>query len=302
MTPMNSSNFPSLLTKQLTLIFGQERDQYPLTYPKYFDEINSNQSFEQYQEVGAFKKFTAKAQGTNSNLQNAAQGLKTILTNISYSSGFEVTHELQEDDLYNIIQSFPGDLAQAGMRTKEIVATNILVNAFNVSFPGVDGLPLASVAHPTIDGPTYANRPVNGASLSETSLRDDFIGIQNLVDSRGEKMMATPQCLIIEKTNRFQAQKLMLSTHEVATANNAINPVGPGTDYFPKGYVVPQYLTSPFAYFIRTNVKGLIFQNREDYRLMDVTVIRQLVQQYIGFYRAAWGWYDPRSIWCNPGI
>jgi len=300
--PMNTGNFPSLLTKQLTLVFGARRDQYPLTFTKYMDEVPSKQSFEQYQEIGAFKKFAAKPQGTNSNLQNAAQGLKTILVNVSYSSGFEITHELQEDDLYNIVQSFPSDLADAGMRTKEIIATNILVNGFSMSFLGADGQPLFSVSHTTIDGGTYANRPVNGASLSETSLRDDFIGIQNFVDARGEKMMATPQCLIIEKKNRFQAQKLMLSTHEVATANNAINPVGPGTDYFPKGFVVPQYLTSPYAYFIRTNVKGLVYQNREDYRLMDVTVIRQLVQQYIGYFRSAWGWYDPRSAWGNPGI
>lgn len=301
--PMNTSNFPALLFPQLKEVFGLNYKSYNLQFPKVFDTETSDKYTELRQEVGAFGLFQVKPQGQNSALDQGGQGFQTALTNIIYSLGFEVTHELVEDDQYGVIRRYPKELAVSAQQTKDVVAQNILNNGFDTNYPGADGLPLFSTAHiVALTNGTYANRPASGSSLSETALRFARTTISNLVDSKGKKIMVQGRKLIVPPNLVFTARKLLKSTYEAETANNAINPTGPGQGELPEGIVELNFLSSDVAWFIRTDAPGLIYQNREENRFMEEMQVRALVKQFFSYYRCAFGWYDPRSAYGNPGL
>lgn len=298
---ITTSTFPALLVEQLRLTFGLEYEEYPTEFEAFYDMEKSNKAFEFYQEVGGLQLFKVKPQGQNINFDTPGQGFLTTLTNVSYGNGFAVTHEMEEDDLYNVINKLPKDLAMSARQTKEIFAQNVLNDGFTTLTVGADGVCLFNVSHPTIDAGVYKNRPTLGSSLSETSLNTDCVNISNLINARGRKIMVVGKLLVIPRELENTAKKLLISTHEAATANNAINPFARQGGLLPKGYKTCHFLTNPAAYFIRTSCDGLVYQNREDIRFMEDVEKRQLVKIFTAFYRAAWGWYDPRSIYGNPG-
>lgn len=301
--PMNTSMFPALLYPQLKEIYGLEYDNYPLQFPMVFDTESSDKYTELRQELGAFGLFQAKPQGSNANLDQGGQGFQTVMTNIAYSLGFEVTHELEADDQYGQIRKFPKELAISAQQTKDVVAQNILNNGFDTNYPGADGLPLFSTSHiVALTNGTIANRPTSGSSLSETALRFARTTISNFVDAKGKKIMVKGRKLVVPPNLVYTARKLLKSTYEAETANNAVNPVGPGMGELPEGIVELNFLSSDVAWFIRTDAPGIIYQNREEYRLMEDTQVRAMVKQYFAYYRCAFGWYDWRSMFGNPGI
>lgn len=113
--------------------------------------------------------------------------------------------------------------------------------------------------------------------------------------------MVKGDMLIVPQSKDVQAQKLMKQELQVGTANNDINPFGRAQGRLPKGYVVSQFITNDNYYFIRTNVKGLVFQSREKARIMEDLLQRSMQKEVVSYMRFGVGCYDFRSIYGNPG-
>jgi hypothetical protein len=167
---------------------------------------------------------------------------------------------------------------------------------YNASVGG-DGVALFSTAHP-IDGTTIANRPTVDVDLNETSLLNAGIQIRSTWrDNAGLKIYARGKKLVIPVALEPVAIRLFRSELRPGTATNDVNAIMGMNDSFKEGYIVNDYLTSSFAWYLTTNIDGLIFMNRKPYEMdmsVEFTTDNLLVK---GYQRYSFGYYDWRAIW-----
>jgi hypothetical protein len=187
--------------------------------------------------------------------------------------GYAITRKAIDDNLYKAEFGPSNDgLMESFKETEEVYAANILNTAttFNTVVAG-DGVSLVNLAHP-IDGLTIANQPSPDTSLNETALLNALITIRtNWKDNAGLKIHARGRKLIVPTNLEPVAIRLFRSELRVGTGNNDVNAILGMEQSLKDGYMVYDYLTSPFAWFVLTNHDGLVFFHRKRFE-MDMSV------------------------------
>jgi hypothetical protein len=212
---------------------------------------------------------------------------------------YAITRPAIDDNLYK--QEFgPNNdgLMDAFKETEEVYAANILNTGttFNPAVQG-DQVSLINTAHP-IDNGTIANQPSPDVSLNETSLLNAAITVRSTwknyaglkIHARGEKLIVPPNLEPI-------AARLFRSELRVGTGNNDINAVKEMEQSFKGGYMVYDYLTSSFAWFVLTNIPGLVFFHRKAFETdmsVEFSTDNLLVK---GYQRYVPTYYDWRHIY-----
>jgi len=150
-------------------------------------------------------------------------------------------------------------------------------------------------------GGTISNRAVIDSDLSEASLEQACIDIAGLVNDRGLLISIMPKTLIVPKELIFEAHRILNSTLQNDTANNAINALRT-MNIFPGGAKVNHYLTDADAWFIRTNCpEGMKYKNRKDDTFASDNDSDTFNIKFYAYFRASFGMSDPRSIYGNAG-
>jgi len=233
--------------------YGMAYSEHSPEYPAIFAYNKSSRNFEEEVGITGFGLASVKSEGTSISYDTQYQGYIQRYTHITYGLGFIITREMVEDDLYDVVSKRRSRALAFSMRqTKEIVGANILNRAFSNSYVGPDGVELCSAVHPNVSGGTWANELATAADLSETSLEQACIDIGNLENDRGLKVAIRPLRLIIPIQLEFEAGRILKSTLQNDSANNAIN-VLKATGKFPGGVHVNHYLTDTDAWFIITD-------------------------------------------------
>jgi phage major head subunit gpT-like protein len=119
---------------------------------------------------------------------------------------------------------------------------------------------------------------------------------QNFRDIAGLKIFARGRKLIIPPTLEPVAIRLTKTELRPGTANNDVNAIISTAGGLPEGYMVNDYLTSNYAWFLLTNIKGLVYMERVPYEMdmqVDFTTDNLLVK---GYERYSFGYYNWRSI------
>jgi len=294
----STTNFGELLEPGLAEIYGQTYERFQMMHSSIFEMRTSTRAFEESLSIGSFGTLPVKDQGTSVTYADPKQNWKDVLTNETRGLGFVVTREMHEDDQYQKIVNYTRSLADSVAETIEINAANVLNNGFDSSVrTGGDGLELLSDAHLLGEGGTWRNELSSAADLSTTSLEQALIDIGDMVDDAGKKMHARAETLIVPNELAWTASKLLDSTQEPDTANNAVNP---GHGIMP--FKVWNYLTDEDAWFIKTNIRGgLVHYTR---RAPDFTRDNDFDTENAKFkatYRAIDGWDDPRGVFGSPG-
>jgi hypothetical protein len=83
------------------------------------------------------------------------------------------------------------------------------------------------------------------------------------------------------------------------TADNDVNAIFSTAGGIPEGYMVMDYLTSSFAWFLLTNIPGLAFMDRIPFETdmqVDFTTDNLLVK---GYQRYSFNYFNWRAIWGN---
>jgi hypothetical protein len=179
------------------------------------------------------------------------------------SLGYIITRKAVEDNQYKS-EFNPSNLGLQDVfaTTKEIYAANI----FNVGTTfdatvGGDGVALFSTVHP-IDTGTVANKPTVEVDLNESTLLTAMTTIRNnWVDERGIKIVARADCLLVPAALEPVAVRLLRTALRPGTNDNDVNAiqhVGGGL----RDYIVNEFLTSNFAWFVKTDKRGLIYYDR----------------------------------------
>jgi phage major head subunit gpT-like protein len=298
---ITTGTHPKLLWPGLKKIWGDAYNDKPMMFSEVFDVQSSDKAYEETQEITGFGLAPVKPEAGSISYDTTVNGYTTRFTNVTYGLGFIVTEEAVEDNQYKAQAEKRTRALKRSMRhTKETVFANILNRAFTAAFAGGDGKEMIATDHPTANG-SQSNELTVAADLSETSLEDLFIQMMNATDSRGLRIALMPKKLIVAPANAFNAERILKSTLQNDTANNAVNAIR-SKGLLTEGAISWAFLTDADAWFVKSDIndgllafnrRALDFQKDGDFETGNFK--HKATERYSG------GWDDWRGIWGSPG-
>jgi len=297
--PVALSQIRDLLLPGLWGVSGK----YPMIerqWPKIFKVHNSNMALERRVHTRYLGLAQLKQEGAPVSFDNAA-GQRFVFNaeHFEIGLGYAITRKAIDDNLYKGEFGPSNDgLLESFKETEEIYAANVF-NAgttYNAATGG-DGVALFSPSHP-IDGSLIANQPNPDVDLSESSLLNALITIRSTWrDYAGLKIHARGRKLIVPPQLEPVALRLFRSELRPGTADNDVNAVLGMNESLKEGFMVFDYLTSAFAWFVLTNHEGLVFFNRKPFETdmnVEFTTDNLLVKGYMRYIPTHFDW---RAVW-----
>lgn len=304
MGTINTGSFAKALWPGLKAWFGQTYNEWPVEFTQLFDTETSRKAYEEEVGISGFGLAQQKSEGSGIAFDDASQSFVMRYNNLTYALGFIITQEMIEDNQYDISvigQKQSKALAFSMRQTKEVLGANIYNRGFDINYKYGDGVQLFSASHPTKAGGVYSNVPVVSADISEAALEQACIDISGFKNDRGLIISVMPKTLIVSKENVFEAERILKSTLQNDTANNAINALKM-TGMFSGGAKVNHYLTDPDAWFIRTNCPdGMKYMNRVDTEFGMDNDFDTTNAKFRARFRCSFGVTDPRGVYGSAG-
>lgn len=265
MAAINTGSHPKALWPGVHVMFG-------LSYTDRDDWRNlvtvetSEKHREEMVQNNGFGMAAIKEQAASIGYDTTSQGGTATATHIVYGLGFIVTREAIEDNQYEKLAT---GRAKALKRSMVLTKNTVVANWFNRGFDtvysvGTESKPLFSASHSSSAG-SWSNLLGTPADLSEAALEDLVIQVGGATDDRGNKIALRAMMLCIPRQLEFEAERILKSTLQNDSANNAINALR-STGTLPGGVKVNYFFTDADAWFIKTDVPeaGLtLFQRRE---------------------------------------
>jgi hypothetical protein len=243
-----------------------EYDKVPAEWKDVFTTKVSKMAIERSLQVRYLGAARQKQEGEASYADNDSgdRGVYNI-EHVEASIMYAMTQKAIEDGLYR--ENFrPTNL---GLNNSMVAfwnayAANILNAATTYdSNIGGDGKALLATDHP-IDSGTLSNTNSTPLALQESSLIAGMKAVRKFRDEAGILVDAFGELLIIPVNLEDVAIRLQKTELRPGTANNDVNVIPEVAGGISK-YKVMRYLTSDYAWFIKTNIKGLIHTQRVPY-------------------------------------
>ena len=295
---VNLSQIKDLLLPGLRGVEGKY-EMIPSQYDKMFTKHDSKMALERTAEMRYLGLAQLKTEGGQTAFDNGA-GERFVYNqeHTEIALGYAITRKAIGDNLYKT-QFHPSNLGliESFQQTKEIYGANILNTAetYNANVGG-DGVALCASNHP-IDGGTVANKPAVQVDLNESTLLNAMISVRtNFKDQAGLKVFARARKLIVAPQNEPTAIRLTKTELRPGSADNDVNAIMMTAGGLPESYMVNDFLTSPYAWFLLTNIDGLSYMSRIKFETdmqVDFVTDNLLVK---GYERYSFGYYNWRSI------
>lgn len=281
--------------------FGAAYNEHAEEFSQIFSTETSTQNFEEYTQLKGFGLAPVKTQGDGVHYTGHVQGWIKRFTHVVYGLGYIVTREEIEDNLYEqVSRQRATALAFALRQTKENVHANVLNRAFNSSYTGGDGKELIATDHPS-DAGTYSNELNPAADISEDALEDLSIMAMTAENNEGNKINLMIQKLIVPANLWYEANRILQSTLQNDTANNALN-VLKSTNAIPQGIKMNHYLTDTDAFFAQTNCPmGMISLVRRSVEFTKDNEFDSENAKAKATERYSCGWVDPLCLFGSSG-
>ncbi len=277
-------------------------DMIPRQWDKVFTVRNSNMAVERSTQMRFMGLPYLKDEGAATQFDNNA-GERFIWNFVhqEVALGYAITRKAIDDNLYKA-QFNPTNLKlqEAFAQFKEIQGANILNTATTYNSQQVgDGQPLLSTGHP-YDGGTWANTPGSQLSLNEASLLSGMTNVRtNFVNEAGLRVLSRARRLVVPPQLEAVAIRLTKTELRPGTAANDVNAILTLSGGLPEGFIVLDFLTSSFAWFLTTNIEGLLLMQRIAFEMdmwVDNITDNLLVK---GYERFIFGFNDPRALFGN---
>lgn len=296
---VNLSAIKDLLLPGLRGIEGKY-EMIPSQYDKVFAKHTSKLAFERTAEMRYLGLAQLKTEGGQTSFDNGAG--ERFVYNQEHQEiglGYAITRKSIDDNLYKT-QFHPSNLGliESFQQTKEIYGATLFNTAqtYNPAIGG-DGVALCSTAHP-VDGNTIANTPTTQVDLNEATLLNAMIAVRtNFRDQANLKTFARGRKLIIPPQLEPVAIRLLKSEMRPGTADNDVNALHTTSGGLTEGYMVMDFLTSPYAWFLLTNIDGLAYMERIPFETdmqVDFVTDNLLVK---GYERYSFGYFNWRALW-----
>lgn len=296
---MNLAQIKDLLLPGLYKVTG-DYEQIPRRWDKIFTTKTSTLAVERSVQTRYFGLAQYKTEGASVGFDNnAGQRYVYNAETQEVALAFAITRKAIDDNKYK--SDFNPSVAGLNMsfaQFKETVGADVLNSATTYDNNiGGDGKALCATDHP-VDGGTYANKPSTEMNLNEASLLTAQVAVRtDFVNEAGLKIYAMAKTLVIPPQLEATAVRLTKTELRPGTANNDVNAIKSVAGGLPGGYIVNEYLTSQYAWFLTTNIEGLIHMKRKGYETdmqVDFHTDNLLVK---GYERYCFTYNDPRCIY-----
>lgn len=296
---VNLAAIKDLLLPGLMDITGQYRE-IENNWSGVFTTHQSNMALERTTQMRYMSIARLKTEGGATTFDNnAGQRFVYNMEPIEAGLGYAITRKSIDDNLYqDAFMPTNLGLNKSFKEFWEVEAADIFntANVYNTALQG-DGQALLSVNHP-YDGGVWANTTSVQMNLNEASLLAGQKAIRkNFVDEAGLKVRARARQLLVPVDLEDVAIRLTQTTLRPGTGNNDVNAIPVMSGGIPEGYKVMDYFTSAYAWFLLTDIKGLIHLARIAYELdmfCDFITDNLLVK---GYERGGFFYNDPRCVW-----
>lgn len=294
-------NFPKALWPGVREWTHNAYSEHPMECDQVFEVLSSDMAYEEEVAVPGFGVAPEKSEGTGNLYDSTQEGYTSRYTHTVFSLGFVVTREEFDDNKYEKLARLRSEnIGFSHRQTREIVSWNVFNRAFSASYLGGDSKELCATDHSTLAG-NQSNELATPADLSEVSIEDLSIQQMLATDERGLQISIKPRRLIVPPALSFEAHRIVKSSGQNDTANNATNAMK-DMGLFPEGVFVGHYLTDTDAWFIQTDCPhGLKLFDRDPFEPMNDSDFDTENAKYKGRMRFAVGWTNWRGLYGSPG-
>jgi hypothetical protein len=299
---INTGSTPKLLWPGLNKLWGMTYSQYANEWVEFLDKNTSDKNYEEDVGLTGTGLFREKPQGAAIEYDSMKQSYITRYTHVVWGLGYMITREELEDVLYpQFGAQRTKQLAFSANQTKEIIAANVLNNAFSGSYVGGDGVQMISNLHPLSGGGYGSNALDVDADLSEAALEEALIKIGSLVDDRGKRIAVMGMKLIVPISLQFEAQRILGNPERPGTAERDINAMYQ-MGKLPQGWVLNHYLDDQDAWFIKTNCPdGMKLFERRAIQFEQDNDFDTENAKFKATERYSVGWTDWRGVFGSQG-
>jgi hypothetical protein len=292
-----SENWAELLEPGLRTIFNIQRDALAAEsrIPLLFNVGTSNKAQEHGLGIGGFGDWQPY-KGTIEYDDNE-QGFKVTYTHQQYAKGFKVERALVDDDLYNIINERPRQLALGAVRTREKHAASVFNNAFSATYAGGDAVALCSASHPRSPSNASVQSNAGTTALSYNAVITTRRLMREYTDDRGELVPINPDTILVPPELEDTAWTIINTINKPGTADNDANFVSSRV----RRVIVWDYLTDSNNWFMVDSAMAKMYLNWYDRvpldMAMDPTSDFRLEARFRGYTRYSYGWDDWRWLY-----
>lgn len=242
MAPLSKHGWADLLTPGFRDIFNRAIAEYVETndmIPQLFQVMTSDRAEEKFSEVGAMGDMKRLEATGRVEYDTFAQGYDVTIDLPEYTKGFFVSRKEMDDELYNVINQKPADLALAATRTQQFYAASVFNHAFDTSWTdpsgitlkctGGDSAALCSDSHTFATGLTASTTPATvvdnkgTSALSATSIAATRLLMRKFKDDRGNLLNVRPDTIIIPPDLEKTAEEILNSTNVSGEISNTVN-------------------------------------------------------------------------------
>lgn len=264
--PANTKNYSYLMDPEYRKIFFNNYAKFPSMFDQVFsvETINKGNRVSEasLSPLGAARVI---AEGGQVQFDTPEQGQAVTKYFTKYGLGFQVTEEMQDDDLTGLIKKMPAELAVSLGYARELAAWDMFNNGQTASlYTCKDALAIFSASHTLLKSPgtTQSNLASTSASLSETSLQAALDAIVAWKDEAGRYTIFEPEWLVVPTGLRWMAELLTKNQWRPQSSDRDINTT---TSIYSgiKPLVVP-YLTSTTAWFVMCKQRDFRFNWRKN--------------------------------------
>ncbi len=209
-------------------VYTDEYEQLPATYPEVFKVDSTGQAYLDVAVNAGLGTTPVKPESVDVAMDRPLQVGTVRMTIVSYGLGFELSQELMDDDLYNVVGKPASQmLAQSGRDTEERMAWALLNGSFTTT-KSYDSLSVVNNAHVLAGGGTYGNAPAAAQAFSFTALQASLERQMLMVNERGIKIRQTPNKVIVPVQLSWIADEILGSTSKPYTSDNTPNVLSSG--------------------------------------------------------------------------
>ena len=297
-SPVTQGSIARLLQEGVNAVAQTEYNQWDPLYAKFLSIESSDKAYEIDVSMAGIGAAQLKPEGADIQTEGEQQLYSTIYQNRVYAKGTIITYEAIKNNQYQNMMEKGGRLIARSLReAEELVSHDLINDGYDSGVTFGDGVSLFNTAHLLKNG-TFSNMRSTYAQLSEASLEDACISISKYKDPAGLRINMKTKALLIPVDLEFEAMRILRSSLQNDTGNNAINALA-SSGKFPGGIIATPYLSDAGAWTVCTDVMdgGKFFRRMDPEFRSDNSDTNTLNYRHVGITYFSVGNTDPRAFY-----
>ena len=280
-------------------------NEVPPAFKRIFRMLKSTRSIEQTTEVSGLSTFSQVPDGQAGRYDTLLPGFRKTYTHLQYSNGFKVTKITSDNDKFGVFKKASMELGKGARITQELAAAYNFNRGFDPTYPGWDGQPLFSTAHPLAGGGVQSNVLAIAADPDVDSIRAIITLMRRTVNQRGLPINLSPKTLVLPPELAFVGAETLLSSSRSDTANRADNMFKQNLGFgVLQDIFVWIYLSDPHAWMVMADPSDteLRFYEREAFNVSHGVDFETRALKTMAWMQFSSGWNGFYGVAGSPSI